>query len=130
MKMKIFILVLVSILSTHVSASVVHDSSDQLNKMATPDRADKTHKFEDTDKEQGKSDTDLSDHFSSLQNFKIDDHRNFHAYNKGYKGLAIATLSSPSQIHVSSVPVPAAVWLFISGLVGMISFTSRKKSKK
>ena len=158
MKMNIVILALASILSTHVSASTVHDRSNQLDNMTTSDHARDTHvfKFNHTNKDKGpkqsafdhasnkyafkfnktnkgkdqkKPDIDLANYFNSHQVFQIDEHRNFHAYNKGYRGLEIATVYSHSQKHVSSVPVPAAVWLFVSGLVGMVSITRRKKPR-
>jgi hypothetical protein len=34
----------------------------------------------------------------------------------------------PSNPPVSSVPVPAAVWLFGSGLLGLVGVARRKKS--
>ena len=37
-----------------------------------------------------------------------------------------ATISSSTFASVSAVPVPAAVWLFGSGLIGLIGFARRK----
>lgn len=39
-----------------------------------------------------------------------------------------ATISSSTLANVSAVPVPAAVWLFGSGLIGLIGVARRKKS--
>ncbi len=44
--------------------------------------------------------------------------------NKGANNFAWAVQSG----DVSAVPVPAAVWLFVSGLLGLIGFSKRKKT--
>jgi hypothetical protein len=36
----------------------------------------------------------------------------------------------PASSSLAPVPVPAAVWLFFSGLVGLIGIARRKKPKK
>lgn len=39
----------------------------------------------------------------------------------------IANIALDNIVVVSSVPIPAAVWLFVSGLIGFIGFARRKK---
>jgi len=47
----------------------------------------------------------------------------------GFKGyFDIGTGNSMHVTSVSAVPVPAAVWLFGSGLIGLVSFAKRKKA--
>jgi len=43
-------------------------------------------------------------------------------------GAAIGSTELISFERVSAVPIPAAVWLFSSGLMGLIGFSRRKKS--
>ena len=129
MKINIFLLLLISILSSHVSAATVSAKNERLDKMAAFDHTDHSLTLKVKDKAPKKPTIDIDDHFDPLQDFQIDEHRNFHAYNKGYKGLALAAKHSKSPKHVSSVPVPTAVWLFISGLVGMLGFTHRRKQR-
>ena len=55
-------------------------------------------------------------------------------YNEAAGSLDLTTTSEPSTITssslitVSAVPVPAAVWLFGSGLLGLIGVAKRKKA--
>jgi hypothetical protein len=44
------------------------------------------------------------------------------------EGILPATLANVSGEELATVPVPAAVWLFGSGCVGLIGFARRKKS--
>jgi len=43
-------------------------------------------------------------------------------------GFIDAPVSSATLATVSTVPVPAAVWLFGSGLIGLVGFARRKKA--
>ncbi|MDH5573511.1 MAG: VPLPA-CTERM sorting domain-containing protein [Gammaproteobacteria bacterium] len=145
MKINIILLALTSLISTHPAASTVHDKSAQLERMAASEHSAEIDKFVETHenkrakqpvfeqafksdennpgKNPNKPDFELADHFDPHQGFKLDEHRNFHAYNRGLQGLSVASA------HVSSVPVPAALWLFISGLSGMMIVSTRRKAK-
>ena len=50
----------------------------------------------------------------------------FADYGSGLLGQTIST----QREEKSSVPVPAAAWLFISGLVGMIGVARRKRKEQ
>jgi len=43
------------------------------------------------------------------------------------KGLGVEDQYSESMINIAPVPVPAAVWLFGSGLVGLVGFARRQQ---
>jgi hypothetical protein len=43
-----------------------------------------------------------------------------------YKG---STLGMDLRIQLTAVPVPAAVWLFGSGLIGLVGFARRKNQE-
>lgn len=58
-------------------------------------------------------------------NFKLIDGRNYYS-NKSDGNLAIAV--RPGEVYFNPVPIPGAVWLLGSGLVGLVGF--RKKMKK
>jgi len=62
--------------------------------------------------------------FNPHQGYELAGLRNFHAEGRGLQGLTNA------RYHINAVPVPAAGWLFMSGLVGMIAVTRRQKQRK
>lgn len=43
-------------------------------------------------------------------------------------GQATISFGSAAEISISAVPVPAAAWLFCSGLIGLVGFARRKKA--
>jgi len=45
-------------------------------------------------------------------------------------GNSISPLFQAGEVTVSSVPVPGAVWLFTSGMMGLIGLSKRKKMNK
>ena len=60
------------------------------------------------------------------QRFEMTGERNFHAEGSGLQGLVMSS-TNLFEVTPSAVPVPAAAWLFMSGLIGMIGITRRKK---
>ncbi len=50
---------------------------------------------------------------------------NYGAQDYGFKSSNVYAWAVKSG-DVSAVPVPAAVWLFVSGLVGLVGFARRK----
>ena len=57
--------------------------------------------------------------FDSYKSFELSAQQNYVARD-------LNTLETSSS-NITAVPVPGAVWLFMSGLMGMISITRRKK---
>ncbi|MCW9025356.1 MAG: VPLPA-CTERM sorting domain-containing protein [Gammaproteobacteria bacterium] len=125
MKRSLFALLFVSLIITNVSAGTVRPQINPLDDMASSDHRGKTHGI---NLKKGKGPKppafEFPNDFNPVTPLKIEELRNFHAYGKGYKGF-----DKPS-IKVSPVPVPAAVWLFMSGLIGMVGIARRKKSFK
>jgi hypothetical protein len=48
--------------------------------------------------------------------------------NSRFEALLIGEADSLKSLAVSAVPVPAALWLFGTGLIGLIGFSKRGKS--
>jgi len=48
------------------------------------------------------------------------------SYNLGFGDAAALIVSDANMVAVSQVPVPAAAWLFGSGLIGMVGVARRK----
>jgi hypothetical protein len=66
--------------------------------------------------------TDLTSHFAPMA---FDPNEHYYAFVAG--GSALPT-SVDLDLQVSAVPVPAAVWLFGSGLLGLAGFNRRKQT--
>ncbi|MDH5766402.1 MAG: VPLPA-CTERM sorting domain-containing protein [Gammaproteobacteria bacterium] len=135
MKMNRFVLALASILlTTGVSAATVPVALDRTDDIPAFIHAGDKPAFEfktiDNKFKPEFSIDDLLNHhrdehgFNPHDGFDIDAHRDYHAALKGTKGIEVA------RIQVSAVPLPAAVWLFVSGLAGMMGFIRRKKRIK
>ncbi|MCK4950535.1 MAG: VPLPA-CTERM sorting domain-containing protein [Gammaproteobacteria bacterium] len=82
------------------------------------------HGWPDTDDMRSLVESWQEDHLIGLYN----------THNENTDGLTLTTSSTTitsapgSLITVSAVPVPAAVWLFGSGLLGLIGIANRKKA--
>ena len=49
--------------------------------------------------------------------------------NQSYRGIAtFSDVTMATSVYSPSVPVPAAIWLFSSGLIGLIGVARRKKA--
>ncbi|MCW8911381.1 MAG: hypothetical protein OQK76_12275 [Gammaproteobacteria bacterium] len=134
MKINLFVLAFASILlSSPVSASRVPVDFDHKDNHALFDYPGKNLSFERPGKhsdnapfkfefnEHSKHEGERPTGFNPHQGYELAGLRNFHAEGHGWHGLALATA------QISAVPVPAAIWLFTSGLVGIIAVTRRKK---
>ncbi len=64
--------------------------------------------------------TDITGYFS---NFQFDPNEHYYAF---LAGGSVSPTTVGVDLAVSSVPVPAAVWLFGSGIVGLIGAARRK----
>lgn len=128
MKINLLVLALASILlSSPVSASRVDVDFDYPGKPMF-DVSEKIPNFIFDDHHFNK-DTDkpvfnFTGRFNPHQGHELAGMRNFHAEGKGQHGLILASA------QISAVPVPAAVWLFLSGLAGMIGVSCRRKQHK
>ena len=124
MKMNVFALALASLLmSGNASGSTVPVTFDHPGNPPV----DKYPHF-DTD-HWPESHPAKFDHFDWQQRFDLVGLRNEHAEGRGLQGLTMSS-SILFEAAPSAVPVPAAVWLFMSGLVGMIGVTRHKKPCK
>ena len=124
MKMNIFALALASLLiSSHASGSTVPVTFDHPGNPPV----DKFPHFESGHGPQSHSNRPAD--FDWHQRFEMVGERNFHAEGRGLQGLE-SSCTNLTITPPSAVPVPAAVWLFMSGLVGMIGVTRRKKPRK
>ena len=66
--------------------------------------------------------TDITDQFSPML---FDPNEHYYAF---IAGGSVSPTTIDVDLTVSSVPVPAAVWLFGSGILGLIGMTKRKNS--
>ena len=121
MKMNVFVLALASLLISNnafgarVPVTFDHPGNPPVDK------------FTDFDFAHGpKSHPVKADHIDWHQRFEMAGLRNFHAEGRGLQGLETSS-TNLFEVTPSAVPVPAAAWLFMSGLIGMIGVTRRKK---
>ena len=124
MKMNVFVLALASLLmSNNAFGARVPVTFEHPGKPATD-------KFFELDLSHGPKSlpvkfTDVDWH----QRFENAGLRNFHAEGSGLQGLEVSS-TKLLEVTPSAVPVPAAMWLFMSGLIGMIGVMRRKRPRK
>lgn len=129
MKINLFVLAMVStLLSSPVSAARVDvdfEHPGKIPEFELPDnRAGFSFTFDASDKGPRPPVVDIPARFNPHQGFELAGMRNFHAEAKGFKGLEQAS------VKISAVPVPAAAWLFLSGLAGMIGLARHSRQLK